>query len=70
MALLLLLVNATTELTTRRIQMKINLKNYLLYLDRTRLGKGTCYMDDGFDESEEFLLINELIEPHLTELVF
>ena len=50
--------------------MKINLKNYLLYLDRTGLGKGICYMDDGFDESEVFLLINELIEPHLTELVF
>lgn len=50
--------------------MKINLKNYLLYLDRTGLGKCTCYMDDGFDESEVFLLINELIEPHLTKLVF
>ena len=50
--------------------MKINLKNYLLYLDKTGLGKSTCYMDEGFDESDVFLLINELIQTHLTELVF
>lgn len=50
--------------------MKINVNNYLLYLDRTGFGKSTCYMDDGFDESDVFFLINELIQTHLNELLF
>lgn len=50
--------------------MRINVKNYLLYLDRTGLGKSTCYMDDGFDISDVFLLINELKQIHLNDLDF
>ena len=50
--------------------MRINVKNYLLYLDRIGLVKSTCYMDDGFDISDVFLLINELKQIHLNDSDF
>ncbi len=48
--------------------MKINVKSYLEYLSKSGLAKNSCYIDDGYDELDVFIFIDELMQFHHLEL--